>query len=321
MFNHKVILVTGGTGSFGKKFIEYVVSNYNPKKIIVFSRDEMKQFEMAKTHNGPNIRYFIGDVRDPQRLHRALNNVDIVVHAAALKIVPTAEYNPFEAVRTNVIGAENIINAAIDNDVEKVLALSTDKAANPVNLYGATKLCAEKMFVAANQYSPEGTQFSVVRYGNVIGSRGSVVPFFQEQSKEGSIPITDVRMTRFWLRLLDGVKFVISSLEQMEGAEVFIPKIPSMKVVDLATAIAPNCEQKIVGIRPGEKLHETLLSKDDLMFSVEKSDRYIIRPSKNPRSIIKIGETHLPDNFPGYHSDNNEDWLTVEDLRRLIEDI
>jgi UDP-N-acetylglucosamine 4,6-dehydratase/5-epimerase len=232
MFNGKSILVTGGTGSFGSKFVEIVLKRYKPKKLIIFSRDEMKQHEMAKTFNQRNIRYFIGDVRDPVRLHRAFLGVDIIVHAAALKIVPTAEYNPFEAVKTNIIGAENIINMSIDNGVKKVIALSTDKAANPANLYGATKLCAEKMFIAANNYSPsKGTQFSVVRYGNVFGSRGSIVPYFKECSKTGIIPITDKRMTRFWITLSQGIEFVISCIKSMQGGEIFIPKMPSMTII------------------------------------------------------------------------------------------
>ncbi len=320
IFNNKIILITGGTGSFGKKFVEMVLKSSKPKKLIIFSRDEMKQYEMGKKFNQKNVRYFVGDIRDSDRLHRAFNGVDIVVHAAALKIVPTAEYNPFEAVKTNVIGAENIINIAIDNGIKLVMALSTDKAVNPINLYGATKLCAEKMFIAANNYSPHGTRFSVVRYGNVFGSRGSIVPHFNECKKNGIIPITDKRMTRFWITLEQGVNFVISSIDQMQGGEIFIPKIPSMKIVDLACTVAPNCKIKIIGIRPGEKLHEVLVSADDARYTIEKNDRYIICPdvlfSKRPKIIGK----RLPDNFIGYTSDTNDKWFSSEDLKKLIKE-
>ncbi len=320
MFNNKVILITGGTGSFGRKFTEAVFSRYNPKKLIVFSRDEMKQYEMQKKIHPDNIRYFLGDVRDAGRLHRAFNGVDIVVHAAALKIVPTAEYNPFEAVKTNVVGAENIINTAIDNKVKKVLALSTDKAVNPVNLYGATKLCAEKMFVASNNYSPRGTKFSVVRYGNVFGSRGSIVPYFKECSKMGLIPITDKRMTRFWITLEQGVEFVLSCIQTMKGGEVFMPKIPSMKITDFAKVVAPGCKVKVVGIRPGEKLHETLVPPDDAFFTIEKKDRFITCPEIVFKGNNRHGGKTLGDDFNGYRSDNNKDWLTEKDLKRMIDE-
>ncbi|MFA5008049.1 MAG: UDP-N-acetylglucosamine 4,6-dehydratase (inverting) [Candidatus Omnitrophota bacterium] len=320
MFKEKTILITGGTGSFGKKFTEMLLLRHKPKKIIIFSRDEMKQYEMSKNINGDNVRYFIGDIRDPDRLHRAFNGVNIIVHAAALKIVPTAEYNPFEVVKTNIIGAENVINVAIDNNVEKVIALSTDKAANPINLYGATKLCAEKMFISANNYSPAGTKFSVVRYGNVFGSRGSVVPFFKECIKKGEIPITDKRMTRFWITLKQGVDFVINCLEEMQGGEIFIPKIPSMRILDLAKAIAPGCAMKVTGIRPGEKLHEILVPSDDARYTEEKNDRFITCPEvvlgKNHRILKKT----LPDSFDGYRSDNNTKWLSVGDLQKMIQD-
>jgi len=324
MLNDKVILVTGGTGSFGKKFTKIVLKKFKPKKLIIFSRDEMKQYEMRKEFSEAKytcLRYFIGDVRDADRLHRAFNGVDIVVHAAALKIVPTAEYNPFEAVKTNVIGAENIINVAIDNGVEKVIALSTDKAVNPVNLYGATKLCAEKMFVAGNNYSAGKTKFSVVRYGNVFGSRGSIVPFFKECAQKGIVPITDTRMTRFWITLEQGVNFVLSCMEEMLGGEVFVPKIPSMKVVELAKAICPNCRQEIIGIRPGEKLHETLVSADEGYITYEFKDKFIIasRVVKKLREKLSGGK-HLGVEFPGYRSDNNTEWLTVEDLRKLTKE-
>lgn len=319
MFNHKVILITGGTGSFGKKFVETVLSNYNPKKIIVFSRDEMKQYEMAQKYNHPCVRYFIGDIRDYDRLNLAFKKVDIIIHAAALKIVPTAEYNPFEAVRTNIIGSQNVISAAISNDVERVIAISTDKAASPVNLYGATKLCAEKMFIAGNKYSPDGTKFSVVRYGNVIGSRGSVIPFFLDCRKTGIIPITDTRMTRFWIKLEQGVEFVSSCLENMNGGEVFVPKLPSTRIVDLAKIVAPECEIKIIGIRPGEKLHETLITADDARYTLDKTDRFVMKPLANLQKMIMADEKLLPDNFDGYRSDNNDRWLTSEELKVIVD--
>ena len=321
-FKDKTILVTGGTGSFGKKFIRKLLEEHSPRKVIVFSRDEMKQYEMSKNFNHKNIRYFVGDVRDAERLHRAFNNVDIVVHAAALKIVPTAEYNPFEAIKTNVIGAENVINIAIDNKVEKVLALSTDKAANPINLYGATKLCSEKMFLAANNYSPapEGTIFSVVRYGNVVGSRGSVIPFFKECKEKGVVPITHKEMTRFWITLEHGVDFVIECIQDMNGGEIFIPKLPSMKVTDLADAICPECKQEIIGIRPGEKLHETLVPVDDGNYTYEYKKRYITYPDviRQERKILD-GGTKLEIDFEGYRSDNNSRWLSVDELKKMAE--
>jgi len=320
--NNKVILVTGGTGSFGKKFTEIVLSRYKPKKLIIFSRDEMKQYEMKNTFSEEkykNIRYFIGDVRDSNRLHRALHGVDIVIHAAALKIVPTAEYNPFEAVRTNVFGAENVINVAIDNKVERVIALSTDKAVNPVNLYGATKLCAEKMFIAANNYSPHGTKFSVVRYGNVFGSRGSVVPFFKGCARKEEVLITDKNMTRFWITLDQGVEFVLSCLKTMKGGEIFVPKIPSMKITELAKAVCPDCRQKVIGIRPGEKLHESLLSSDDGICSREFKDRFIVYPKVVDHNSHKKDGRYLGVKFQGYRSDNNPEWLNVKQLKKMIE--
>jgi len=320
IFKNKVILITGGTGSFGNKFVEVALKKYKPKKLIIFSRDEMKQYEMSKKFNQNNVRYFIGDIRDSDRLHRAFNGVDIVIHAAAIKIVPTAEYNPFEAVKTNVIGAENIINVAIDNGVKLVMALSTDKAANPINLYGATKLCAEKMFITANNYSPQGTKFAVVRYGNVFGSRGSIAPHFNECKKKGVIPITDKRMTRFWITLEQGVKFVISSIEQMHGGEIFVPKIPSMKIIDFARTIAPNCKFKIIGIRPGEKLHEVLVSVDDARYTFEKSDRYVICPDVLFSKRQKISGKRLSETFGGYASDTNDKWLSSKDLKKLIKE-
>ncbi len=319
MLNGKTVLITGGTGSFGRKFTEIILKRYRLKKLIIFSRDEMKQYEMRQQFDDECIRYFIGDVRDIDRLHRALPGVDVVVHAAALKIVPAAEYDPFEAVKTNVVGAENVINAALDNKVEKVLALSTDKAVNPVNLYGATKLCAEKMFVAANNYSgPAKTSFSVVRYGNVFGSRGSVIPFFKKCRESGEVPITDEQMTRFWITLEQGVEFVLNSIKEMKGGEVFVPKIPSMKIVDLAEAICPGCRKKIVGIRPGEKLHETLLSSDDGIHSYEFDDKFVVY-SKVVLNEKCRGGKNLGIDFPGYRSDNNTQWLTVDELRAMAE--
>ncbi len=318
-FNGKSILVTGGTGSFGKKFVETVLKRYKPARLIVFSRDELKQVEMRQVFNQSCMRYFIGDVRDSERLHRAFKDVDYVVHAAALKHVPVAEYNPFEAVKTNVIGAENVINVALDNGVKKVVALSSDKAVNPVNMYGATKLCADKMFVASNNYSGiDGTQFAVVRYGNVLGSRGSVVPVFQKLRKSGTIPITDERMTRFWITLEQGVELVLNAFELMHGGEIFVPKIPSMKITDLADVIAPDCKRKIVGIRPGEKLHEVLIPADEMRSTVEFKDMYVICPEiegwKNPQ--LKAGKL-VKESFE-YSSNNNTVWLSKNDLKKLI---
>ncbi len=319
MLNGKTILVTGGTGSFGKKFTETVLKNYEPKKLLIFSRDEMKQYEMRKRFNDDCMRYFIGDVRDLKRLQRAFHGVDYIVHAAAIKIVPSSEYNPFEAVKTNIFGAQNIIDAAIDCGVEKVIALSTDKAANPINLYGATKLCAEKIFIAGNNYCSTGKKFSVVRYGNVFGSRGSVVPFFKECRSKGQIPITDDRMTRFWMTLDQAVKLVLDSLKQMRGGEIFVPKIPSMKIADLATAIAPECEQIVTGIRPGEKLHETLISSDDGIHTFEFDDKYIIYPYIVERDFQRQDGKALNTDFAGYRSDNNDHWLGVNDLRKMVD--
>ncbi|MCA9409523.1 MAG: UDP-N-acetylglucosamine 4,6-dehydratase (inverting) [Candidatus Omnitrophica bacterium] len=321
MLNKKVILITGGTGSFGQKMTATILKNYKPEKLIIFSRDEMKQFEMKQRFNQECIRYFIGDVRDSKRLHRAFAGVDYIFHAAALKIVPTAEYDPFEAVKTNILGAENIVNAAIDNKVKKIVALSTDKACNPVNLYGATKLCAEKLFIAANNYSGRaGTQFSVVRYGNVFGSRGSVIPFFRECNKTGEVPITDNRMTRFWITLSQGCQIVLNALKEMNGGEIFIPKLPSMKITDLAKVICPKAKQKVIGIRPGEKLHETLLSADDGIDSYEFKDKYVIYPKIYAFEGRKIEKgKYLGIDFQGYTSANNTIWLNVEQLKRLVE--
>ncbi|MFJ7921350.1 UDP-N-acetylglucosamine 4,6-dehydratase (inverting) [Lysinibacillus fusiformis] len=318
---NKTVLVTGGTGSFGRKFIRKIL-NLGVKKVIVFSRDELKQYEMKQEFTDSRLRFFIGDVRDKERLHRAFDGVDIVIHAAAMKHVDACEYNPFEAVKTNINGAQNIIEAAIDCGVEKVIALSTDKACSPVNLYGATKLASDKLFVAANAYVGEKkTSFSVVRYGNVVGSRGSVVPFFKNIKEKGTLPVTDERMTRFWITLEQGVQFVLDNLERMHGGEIFVPKIPSMKVMDLAKAIAPECEIEIVGIRPGEKLHEAMIMEDDARHTVEFDDYYIIQPEFPwwSKKYAKGGGI-LPDGF-AYTSDNNVEWLTIDQLLNLVEDM
>lgn len=323
MFNDKSILITGGTGSFGKKCAQIILERFKPKKLIIFSRDELKQFEMSQIFSVkkyPCMRYFIGDVRDSERLHRAFHGVDYVIHAAALKHVPAAEYNPFEAVKTNVLGAENVINAAINCGVKKVIALSTDKAANPVNLYGATKLCSDKLFIAGNSYvGREDTIFSVVRYGNVMGSRGSVIPFFLKQKETGVLPITDPRMTRFWITLEQGVNFVLARLDEMVGGETFVPKIPSMKIVDLAKAIAPECKQEIVGIRPGEKLHEVMVPKDDARRTIEFKDHYIIQPDFVffSNRFKNNGGKSVPPDFE-YNSEKNDRWLTTEELREIV---
>ncbi|BBU41195.1 MULTISPECIES: UDP-N-acetylglucosamine 4,6-dehydratase (inverting) [Aeribacillus] len=319
--NGKTILVTGGTGSFGKKFVNKILK-YDIKKVIVFSRDELKQYEMAQEYTDPRIRFFIGDVRDKDRLYRAFDGVDVVIHAAALKHVGACEYNPFEAIKTNIHGAQNIVEAAIDRGVQRVIALSTDKACSPVNLYGATKLASDKLFVAANSYVGEkDTRFSVVRYGNVVGSRGSVVPFFKKIRHTGKLPITDERMTRFWITLDQGVQFVIDNLQRMRGGEIFVPKIPSMRVVDLAEAIAPECEIEIVGIRPGEKLHEAMISEDDARRTLEFDTYYVIQPEFPWWSEEALkGGTPLPDGFK-YTSDTNSEWLTVEELRVLVEEM
>jgi UDP-N-acetylglucosamine 4,6-dehydratase len=288
MLNEKVILITGGTGSLGKKLVQVITKEYKPKKLIVFSRDELKQFEMSQrwgTKKFPFMRYFLGDVRDKERLMMAFDGVDYIIHTAALKQVPAAEYNPTEFIKTNVIGAMNVIDAAIYNDVKKVIALSTDKACNPINLYGASKLCSDKLFVAANVFSgSDGTVFSVVRYGNVLGSRGSVVPFFKERAKTGVLPITDQRMTRFWITLDQAAHFVLKSLELSKGEEIFVPKIPSMKITDLAAAIAPECKQQIVGVRPGEKIHETLISEEEARNTLEYKECFLIKPQAQPLS-------------------------------------
>src|SRR6266404_1216529 len=319
-WSEQVVLVTGGTGSFGRKFVEVMLRECHPEKLIVFSRDELKQHDMRTTgFDDPTLRYFIGDVRDAQRLERALSGVSVVVHAAALKQVPACEYNPFEAIQTNIIGGRNVIDAAIDQGVRRILALSTDKAVNPINLYGATKLCAEKVFVQANAYAgAKNTRFSCARYGNVVGSRGSVIPIFIEQRRRGKITITDPRMTRFWLTLEHGVRFVISCLEQMHGGEIFVPKIPSMRLLDLAETIAPGCQVEYIGIRPGEKLHEVLVSEDESRQTVETEDMYVIQPS-HPwwKAENWIHAKALRDGFR-YSSDTNERWLTRRQLEELV---
>ena len=326
MFNNKNILITGGTGSFGKKFIKILLEKYKPNKVIVYSRDELKQFEMGQVYNDPCMRYFIGDVRDRDRLMLAMKGVDYVVHAAALKQVPAAEYNPMECIKTNIMGAQNVIDACIVNNVEKVIALSTDKAANPINLYGATKLASDKLFTAANNIVGQGrTRFSVVRYGNVVGSRGSVVPFFKGLLERGAteLPVTDERMTRFWLKLEDGVEFVLKNFQRMQGGEIFIPKIPSMRILDLATAIAPEAKIKIIGIRPGEKLHEVMCPSDLYYETVEFADHFVIKPSIEFANAIDyktnaLGEKGrmVEDGFD-YNSGNNPHFLTVEELREM----
>ncbi len=320
-WTEQVVLVTGGTGSFGRKFVEFMLREFHPHKLIVFSRDELKQHDMrAAGLDHPSLRYFIGDVRDPQRLQRALAGVTVVVHAAAMKQVPACEYNPFEAIQTNIMGGRNVIDAAIDQGVRRILALSTDKAVTPANLYGATKLCAEKMFVQANAYAGgSDTRFSCVRYGNVVGSRGSVVPVFQEQTKRGKLTITDPRMTRFWLTLEQGVRFVVACLERMHGGEIFVPKLPSMRILDIADAVAPGCEVEFIGIRPGEKVHEALISEDEARNTVELEDMYVVQPAHSwwRRENWSAGRK-LPEDFR-YTSDTNSRWMSKEQLRGLIE--
>ncbi len=323
MLDNKTVLITGGTGSFGRKFTEYVLKNYSPKKIIVFSRDEFKQFQMAEKFPDSKYptRYFLGDVRDKERLLRAFEDVDYVIHAAALKQVPALEYNPFEAVKTNILGTQNVVEAALDRGVKKVIALSTDKAVNPVNLYGATKMAMEKIMVAANSYAGfKDIHFACVRYGNVVGSRGSVIPFFLKLSKEGveKLPITDERMTRFWITLEEGVKLVINALENAKGGEIFVPKIPSMKIIDLVKAIQPKSGYEIVGIRPGEKIHETLINEDEGRNTYDEEDYYLIDArNKYMGSNDNDYKKHVPPGFV-YRSDTNSSWLKVEELEEMI---
>jgi len=322
----KTLLITGGTGSFGKRFISTLLRHHNPEKVIVYSRDELKQFEMAYQEpfasNEDRMRYFIGDIRDLPRLQRAMEGVDIVVHAAALKQVPAAEYNPFEAVKTNIIGGQNVIDACLSANVQRVIALSTDKAAAPINLYGATKLCSDKLFVAANNYRGERSiRFSVVRYGNVLGSRGSVVPFFLARKNNGTLPITDERMTRFSITLQDGVDFVINCLDWMWGGELFVPKIPSYRIADVAKAIAPDSKIEIIGIRPGEKLHEEMITDTDSLNALEMENHYVIMPSMPMWDMAAFtAETNAKSLPLGFHysSGTNPDFLSVDDLRTLI---
>lgn len=323
MFNDKAILITGGTGSFGKKYVQTLLHRYRPKKIIVYSRDELKQFEMEREFHQDCMRYFIGDVRDRDRLIQAMNGVDYVIHAAALKQVPAAEYNPMECIKTNIHGAENVIHAALANDVEKVITLSTDKAANPINLYGATKLASDKLFVAANNVAGgHKTRFSAVRYGNVVGSRGSVVPLFKKCIAEGfdHLPITDARMTRFWITLQQGVDFVLKNFARMHGGEIFVPKIPSVKVVDLARAMAPNLPHRIIGIRPGEKLHEIMCPSDDSHLTLEFVDHFVIQPTIQLSGYVdftvsKLGEAGQPvEQGFEYHSGKNAHFLGIEEI-------
>jgi UDP-N-acetylglucosamine 4,6-dehydratase len=320
-WKNQVVLVTGGTGSFGKKFTRVLLDEKQPKKVIIFSRDELKQHEMqAMGYQQANLRYFIGDVRDRDRLVRALHGVDVVVHAAALKQVPACEYNPMEAIKTNILGTSNVLEAALDAGVKKVMTISTDKAVNPANLYGATKLAAEKVTIQSNAYAAgTSTRYACVRYGNVVGSRGSVVPVFLKQRQEGKLTITDNRMTRFWLSLEQGVRFVMECIEQMQGGEVFVPKIPSMKVIDLAHAIAPNARVEVVGIRPGEKLHEVLISEDEARNTVELERMFVVQPAQ----AIWFGYEWqgkgklLPEGYY-YSSDNNREWLDLEGIRKFI---
>ena len=330
MFNGKNILITGGTGSFGKKYTKILLEKYRPNKIIIYSRDELKQYEMSEDYNDKCMRYFIGDVRDADRLKKAMKDVDFVIHAAALKHVPIAEYNPMECIKTNIYGAQNVIDAALENKVSKIIALSTDKAANPVNLYGATKLASDKLFVAANNLvGTQNTQFSVVRYGNVIGSRGSVIPYFEKLIKDGTtfLPITDEKMTRFMITLEDGVNFVLKNFERMQGGEIFVPKIPSMKMTDLADAMAPSLQRKIIGIRPGEKLHEIMCPADDSHLTFEFDDHFVIAPTitfTNRRDYDNniLGEKgkKVAQGFE-YNSGNNKEWLEKDELLKLIKEI
>ena len=323
MLNNKSILITGGTGSFGKRYVKTLLERFKPKRLIVYSRDELKQFEMQQEFGDSCMRYFIGDVRDRERMVQAMNGVDVVIHAAALKQVPAAEYNPMECIKTNIHGAENVINAALANNVDKVIALSTDKAANPINLYGATKLVSDKLFVAANNIAGgHQTRFAVVRYGNVVGSRGSVVPFFQRKIEEGApdLPITDARMTRFWITLQQGVDFVLKNIERMHGGEIFVPKIPSVRLVDLARAMAPQLPHRIIGIRPGEKLHEVMCPADDSHLTLEFNDHYVIQPAILFSEVIdfttnRLGENARPveEGFE-FHSGTNPQFLGIDEI-------
>lgn len=319
----KSVLVTGATGSFGKRFVRTVLDQQNPKRLVVFSRDELKQFEMQQTFRDSRLRYILGDVRDKESLYHALDGINVVIHAAAMKQVPASEHNPMEAIRTNVIGASNVISACIDQGVERVIALSTDKAANPANLYGATKLCSDKLFVAANNLGEsQRTRFSVVRYGNVIGSRGSVIPFFVQKRISGVLPITDPRMTRFWITLGQGVQFVLGCLDRMRGGEIFVPKIPSMSIMDVAKVVAPECRTETIGIRPGEKLHEIMITPDDSGNTAEYEDCYVIQPAADwwnrTEYMTTTGGKFVAEGFV-YSSDNNPNWMQPGELRALLD--
>ncbi|MGD8525673.1 MAG: UDP-N-acetylglucosamine 4,6-dehydratase (inverting) [Thioalkalispiraceae bacterium] len=327
MFDNKSILITGGTGSFGHQFIKTLLENYKPRRVVVFSRDELKQFEMQQLYNSPVMRYFIGDVRDGERLMHAMRDIDYVVHAAALKQVPAAEYNPIECIKTNIYGAENVIKASIDNGVKKIVALSTDKAVNPINLYGATKLASDKLFVAANNLVGErDIKFSVVRYGNVVGSRGSVVPLFRKliQEQADKLPITDARMTRFWISLQQGIEFVFKSFERMQGGEIFVPKIPSVRIADLAKSMAPDMDTEIIGIRPGEKLHEVMCPKDDSHLTIEFENHFVIKPSiqfhnvQNDYMVNVLGEKGTPvESGFEYNSGENDMFLNLKEIEEF----
>ena len=328
MFNNKSILITGGTGSFGRHYVKTIMERYQPKRVVIYSRDELKQFEMEQEFHAGCMRYFIGDVRDRDRLSEAMSGIDFVIHAAALKQVPAAEYNPMECIKTNIHGAENVIRAALENNVEKVIALSTDKAANPINLYGATKLVSDKLFVAANNFAgTHQTRFAAVRYGNVVGSRGSVVPFFRKQIENGCdhLPITDATMTRFWITLQQGVDFVLKNFERMHGGEIFVPKIPSLKVVDLAKAMAPELPHKIIGIRPGEKFHEVMCPADDSHLTLEFDDHFVIKPTISftgpvDYSVNRLGETSSPvDVGFEFNSGSNSRFLTIDEIQSMNE--
>jgi UDP-N-acetylglucosamine 4,6-dehydratase len=322
-FDGSSILITGGTGSFGKAFLNHVLSNYQPQRVAIFSRDELKQYEMKQSfQNDPRVRFFVGDIRDRDRLNMAMHGVDYVVHAAALKQVDTAEYNPMEYVKTNILGSENVMLASIEAGVRKVVALSTDKASSPINLYGATKLTADKLFISGNHYSyARGTSFAVVRYGNVMGSRGSVIPFFRSLADQGRpIPITDTRMTRFWITLPQAVKFVVDAFTDMDGGELFVPRIPSMRVTDLAAAIAPNSQIEVIGVRPGEKLHEEMISAEDAQRTIAQASRYVVGPTLAEWTYSVPDGEHVAEGF-SYTSDNNDRWLGVEELRGLLSDL
>ncbi|MFA5974941.1 MAG: UDP-N-acetylglucosamine 4,6-dehydratase (inverting) [Elusimicrobiota bacterium] len=321
-WSEQIIVLTGGTGSFGKKFVEIMLRDYHPKAIRIFSRDELKQYEMHKQFDHPSLRYFIGDVRDAQRVHRALDGATMLIHAAALKHVPVCEYNPFEAVKTNILGAENLLEAALEHRIARTICLSTDKAVNPTNLYGATKLCMERIFMAANSYAgTHQTRFSCVRYGNVVGSRGSVIPFFLKQRDSGRLTLTDRRMTRFWITLEQGVRLVIQAAETMHGGEIYVPKIPSMRITDLARVISPDCEIKEIGIRPGEKIHEVLLTEDEARHALEFDDKFIIEPEFHWWNFENWkGGKRLPDGFR-YTSENNTVWLKNKELLDMVEEV